>query len=300
MIPDVTSVAPRLYNGYGNHKGCNVYHKGIADFLTDPFNLDDKEINMLIILGILALIIGVIIGATGVGGILLIPVLAYFGGLSIHEAMGTALFSFFFTGVIATSIYHRYGSINWKITIPVCVGSFFSSYLGAYANAFCSPVVLKLALAGVIVLSSAYSMLPVKNSNLAQKLGLCGNRILLLGIGLFVGFFSGLTGAGGGVISIPLMLIFGFATLPSIATGQVLQSIVAVSASVSNFSNGFIVFSLVWWVIILELLGVAVGVRIAHMVDANKLKKSVSIICLVIGVLITLQTFINHSDVFNR
>ena len=255
---------------------------------------------MLIILGIFSLIIGLIIGATGVGGILLIPALAYFGGLSIHEAMATALFSFFFTGIVATIIYQRYGSIDWKITIPVCVGSFFSSYLGAYANAFCSPVLLKLALSGLIIFSSAYSMFPLKSLNLAERIGKHGNWIILLGIGLFVGFFCGLTGAGGGIISIPTMLIFGFGTLPSIATGQVLQSIVAVSASASNFGNGFIILDIVWWVTLLELIGVAAGVRIAHAVDIHKLKKTVSIVCLVIGILIALQTLISNADAFSR
>ena len=90
---------------------------------------------MLIALAFFSFLVGVIIGATGVGGVLLIPLLMFLGGLDTHQAMATALFSFFFTGIAATWIYHRYGSINWKLSIPVLAGSLISSYAGAFAGA---------------------------------------------------------------------------------------------------------------------------------------------------------------------
>lgn len=67
------------------------------------------------LLAFLSLVIGVLIGTSGVGGVLLIPVLTYCAGLSVHDAMGTALFSFLFTGAIATVTYQRHGSINWRL-----------------------------------------------------------------------------------------------------------------------------------------------------------------------------------------
>lgn len=238
----------------------------------------------MILLGILSVLVGLIIGASGVGGVLLIPLLTYLGGLSIHQAMATALFSFFFTGVIATVTYQRYGSIDWKITIPVCVGSMVTSYAGAYVNAFVDARALYVILGIIIVSSSAYSMRPPRQSNIADSLEPRGRFYTLLAVGLVVGFLCGLTGIGGGLVSLPIMLILGFHPLASIATGQVLQSIVAVFGSISNISNGFVDFQIVWWVTGLEIVGVFLGVRIAHVVPVMKLKKSVSLLCLAIGV----------------
>ena len=90
-------------------------------------------------------------------------------------------------------------------------------------------------------------MRPTGGVCLAERLNSRGNFYLLLGIGLFTGFLCGMTGAGGGIVSTPIMLLFGYAILPSIGTAQVLQSIVSLSGSVSNYSNEFIVFSTVWW-----------------------------------------------------
>ena len=46
--------------------------------------------------------VGTLIGAVGIGGILLIPALTAFAGLPIHAAMATALFTFAFTGITGT------------------------------------------------------------------------------------------------------------------------------------------------------------------------------------------------------
>lgn len=238
---------------------------------------------MLALLGFLSVIVGLLIGASGVGGVLLIPLLAYLGGLSIHQSMATALFSFFFTGIIATITYQRYGSIDWKITLPVCGGSILTSYAGAYVNAYTDALLLYIILGLIIIISSCFALRPPQRTNVAEKLSPRGRFYTLLLAGLGVGFLCGLTGIGGGLVSIPVMIVLGFHPLASIATGQVLQIIVAVAGSVSNIANGFVDFGIVWWVTLLELAGVGLGVRVAHKMPVNTLKQSVSILCLAIA-----------------
>lgn len=211
-----------------------------------------------------------------------------FGALPTHQAMGTALFSFFFTGILAAWAFQRYGSIDWKITIPVCVGSFISAFAGAFAGALAPAKALNLLLAAIIILSSLYSMLPSGKTSLAAKLDARGNRRLLFAVGLLAGFLCGMTGAGGGVVSLPVMLILGYPPLASIGTGQVLQSIVAASGSASNYANGFIDFSLVWPVTVCELAGIVIGVRVAHAAPMGLLKKAVALVCLAIGAFIAI------------
>lgn len=57
---------------------------------------------MFLLLLAAAVFVGGLIGTVGVGGILLIPALSALAGLSTHTAMGTALFSFIFTGLLGT------------------------------------------------------------------------------------------------------------------------------------------------------------------------------------------------------
>ncbi|MFN2349453.1 MAG: TSUP family transporter [Thioalkalivibrio sp.] len=65
---------------------------------------------------------------------LLIPLLSMLAGLGIHEAMATALATFVTTGLIGTYLFHRKGSIDWRLTVPVCSGAPMFGFAGAYVN----------------------------------------------------------------------------------------------------------------------------------------------------------------------
>ena len=49
---------------------------------------------MLISILLVCLLVGVLVGATGIGGILMPPALMLLGGVEAHQAMGTSLASF--------------------------------------------------------------------------------------------------------------------------------------------------------------------------------------------------------------
>ena len=244
---------------------------------------------MFFLLGLTALLVGGLIGTVGVGGILLIPALNGLAGLSVHMSMGTALFSFIFTGILGTWLYQRHGSIDWGITLPVCLGALCSGYAGAVANAHAPARLLQLLLGAVIIFAGLYALRPAaaRSTSSIQRKGLP----LLLGIGVAVGFGSGLTGVGGPVLSVPLMVILGFSPLTSIATSQVIQITAALSGSVGNLANGAIDFTTGAWVTALELGGVVLGVRLAHSVSMGTLKKIVSVVCIIVGGVVLARAF---------
>jgi uncharacterized membrane protein YfcA len=114
-------------------------------------------------------------------------------------------------------------------------------------------------------------------------------RLLLVAIGGIAGFGSGLTGVGGPALSVPLMVMFGFPALVSIGASQVLQIVAAISGTLGNLRFGSIDFEAAAIVTLLELAGVAVGVRLAHAVDAAMLRKVVAVLCLVVGIALVVR-----------
>ena len=236
-----------------------------------------------LILGVITLVVGALIGTVGVGGILLIPALGALAQLPTHVAMGTALFSFIFTGILGTLLYQRRGSIDWGVTIPLCAGALLFGYFGALANAGAPVRTLNILLAAVIIFAGVYALKPHKAGSAATAISPWNRRIRLLLIGAVVGFGSGLTGVGGPVLSVPIMVACGFHPLTSIAASQVVQITAALSGSIGNLAHGFIDFSVAWWVTLVELAGVAVGVRMAHSASGASLKKVVSAVCIAVG-----------------
>ena len=238
---------------------------------------------MTFVLLLVAVLVGGLIGTVGVGGILLIPALSALGGLTTHADMATALFSFIFTGILGTWLYYKHGSINWGITIPVCVGGLLGGYPGALANAIAPAWILNLILGCIIIFAGIYALFPAKGGTIEYRPGDTRQRLQLILIGATVGFGSGLTGVGGPVLSVPFMVILGFAPLTSIATSQVIQITAATSGSISNFANGFVDIHMALLVTAAELIGVVAGARLAHTVSSGVLKKMVSVVCIIVG-----------------
>ena len=64
-----------------------------------------------------AVVVGMFVGAVGIGGVLLIPALMIFAGLTVHQAAATALFTFLFTGIMGTWLFTRRGTIDWRTSL---------------------------------------------------------------------------------------------------------------------------------------------------------------------------------------
>lgn len=244
----------------------------------------------LICLLLAAFGVGTLIGAVGIGGILLIPALTAFAGLGIHEAMATALFTFAFTGITGTVMFRRQGSIDWRLTVPVCAGAIPFAFLGAWLNSLTGATALALLLAAVIIFAGVYTLAtwrgmrdPVFHGDHELQ------RVLLVAIGAVSGLGSGWTGVGGPALSVPLMVLFGFPALLSIGTSQVIQIIAAVSGTLGNLSFGTIDFTIAAVVTVLEIAGVYVGARIAHAVSPGPLKRFVAWLCIAVGIFLMVR-----------
>jgi len=93
------------------------------------------DITTCIILIVIGLLAGILSGLVGVGGgILMIPLLIIFLGLTQHQAQGTALFAMLPPiGVLAAMNYYKEGFVKWEyaavIALTFVVGGYFGSKL---------------------------------------------------------------------------------------------------------------------------------------------------------------------------
>ncbi len=249
------------------------------------------ELTSVLALAAIAVLVGFFIGSVGVGGVLLIPPLVWLGGLGIHVAASTALLTFFFTGLFGTWLFHRRGSIDWRMTVPVCVGAVVFSYLGALVSSTIDARVLALIVAAIIVFAGIYVLLPSRREEgNYRKGGDSTERLLLLGVGAAAGFGSGLSGAGGALFSVPMMMVLGFVPLAAIGTSQVLQVVVAFSGTIGNIQFGSVDFHTAAWITLFELAGVVLGTRAAHAVSVQALRRMAAGLCIVVGLVMLVRS----------
>ena len=235
------------------------------------------------LLALVAVAVGLFIGTVGVGGVLLIPFLVLLGGLDIHAAAATALFTFLFTGVLGTFLFQRRGSIRWALAVPVCVGSAVAAYLGSVAAAYIDARPLALLISAIIVVAGIYVFRPAAPHAVPRDGTAPGDRATLLAVGAASGFGAGLSGAGGPLFSVPIMVVLGFQPLAAVGVSQVLQIVAAASGSLPSMQDGRIDFAIGAWVTGFELAGVAVGAWLAHAVSATVLRRMAALLCIAVG-----------------
>jgi len=239
-----------------------------------------------ILVVVAALFIGFIVGIVGVGGILLPPVLELLAGMTTHMAMGTALFSFIFYTPVSSFLYWRAGQLDWRVAVPLCSTTLLFSYVGASLKAQLPATTLTLMLASIIIWAGVLVFFPMRQGGVSGFIHLprsIQNAGLAL-IGAFVGTMAGLTGAGGPVLSIPIMILLGFAPMASIAVGQVLACSAAITGSIANYSYGALDIGVGVLVGLSQLCAVFLGIRVARLCNQARLRQLVASVSILVGV----------------
>lgn len=235
---------------------------------------------MTIELALVAMVIGMLVGALGIGGILLPSALTLIAGIAIHQSMATALITFIVTGLAGTLAFQRRGGIDWRLARPLALGAALSGWAGAWASSLLAAPTLSLLLAGVVTGAGLVTLTRRQGASWAQPRA---NRLLLLGAGAITGFVSGLTGVGGPVLLVPLMLACGFPALTAIGVGQVIQIVGALSGTAANLRLGTIDFGLAALVAVFEVAGVFAGVHLIHRIDLRLATRAVGVACIAAG-----------------
>lgn len=233
-----------------------------------------------------ALAIGALIGCVGIGGVLLVPVLAFLGGVAIHEAIAAAMFSYLFSGAAATWVYARKGSIDWNSSLWLAIGAMPAALAGALAASYATALALELLIAALVIFAGIRALRPAHGKERTSSLSKPG----LVGLGLFVGFGSALTGTGGPLLLVPLLVWMNVPILTTIGLSQVIQLPIAALATAGNVHFGLLDLWLGAVLAVMLLLGSVVGARAAHVLPSGTLTRFVGVLMLAVGAFIILRT----------
>ena len=232
---------------------------------------------------LISIAIGILIGAVGVGGFFLPPALMLLMHMDIHQGMALSLFTFIFTGAAGTFFFHRKGSLDWTLARPVCLGAASTGFAGAWIGHHLDTASLSTVLAAVIFLVGMYTSGVCGHAALAMPEGARQRWLILAAIGVVTGFFSGLAGIGGQVLSVPLMVLCGYPVLTAIGVGQALQTVGALSGSLGNLHYASIDYGLAAFIDVFEIAGVLAGAFLIHRLDGTLVKRLVGGLCMVAG-----------------
>ncbi len=244
----------------------------------------------LLAAGIAAIALGVAIGATGIGGVLLVPILSLALGIDVKRAIAAALLSYLPGCAVAVFMYARRGSIVWKDAWPLCLAALPAAWTGAWAARGAPPELLAVAIGVLLLAGGLYALRTPRNVTIAgRRLG--SGTLLVLGGG--TAFISALTGAGGAFVLLPMLLLLDMPVLPAIGLGQAIALPIAGLASVANVQAGLVDVRLATLLAIALSVGIAAGTPIAHALPQLVLRRLLGGVVVVAGASMLLRTVVH-------
>ncbi len=229
------------------------------------------------------LFVGVLIGATGIGGVLLVPTLTYLGDVPVHLAIASCNFSYLFTGLVGTALYARKGSISWGMGLWLAAGAMPGAYLGAYTLPHLSGGAL-LALIGLLIVSSGINAVVRIEGRAPARESLDARA--LIAIGVVVGVGSALSGTGGPLVLVPILLWLEMPALVAIGLSQTVMVPIALFSTAGNLIHGRVDFVLGGALAAIMMIGAFAGADISHRLPAVLLRRVVAVLLIGVGALI--------------
>jgi len=150
-------------------------------------------------------------GLFGVGGgILLVPMLIAFHGLSQHQAHGTSLAAIGATALSGLVVYGMAGHVAWVPAAIMSVASVTTARLGARLAARTSRERLSDAFTLFLLFVALRILWKAPTGSTEHALTGAAGLVASLGLGAVVGLLAGYMGVGGGILAVPaLTLLFG-------------------------------------------------------------------------------------------
>ena len=229
-------------------------------------------------------------GFLGVGGSFIMTPVQYgiFTAMGISEdtairlAIGTSLMVILPTATSGAWRHYKKGAVWWKTALIMGSCGLACAYGGATLASYLPGTALKIIF-GAVVLSAAIGMLILRpvESNEEPK----NNPWLWLACGVPIGLVSGLTGLGGGVIAVPIMVLaLKFKMHNAVATSLVVIMITCIGGiiryilggqgipDIPAYSIGYVNLQS-WALLVATSVGMAqVGAITAHRLPAKQLR----------------------------
>ena len=220
----------------------------------------------------LALGIGLSLGLLGGGGsVLAVPLLKYVAGLSAKEALATQLLVVGTTAGVGAIQHARKGNIAYRTGMVFALAAVVGAFLGGLTAGWFSGTTLLLLFAGMMLTTSV--MMFRGRGDLKPREGRMPVPLVLLE-GVAVGFFTGMVGAGGGFMIVPVLVLLGGMPMHrAIGTSLMIMTLKSYAAFVGYMNHVQIDYELAAYVTCSAVLGTVIGVTLSQRINGQNLRK---------------------------
>ena len=234
------------------------------------------------------LVVGAFVGLTGVAGFLL-PIV-YTGplGMGVTEGLALSFAAFIVSGALGSVNYNKAGNLDIPFGIRLSLGSLAGAVLGVKLNLIIPESTVKVILY-VVVLLSGISILLRKDKSQEES----GRAYVIsdhLAATLILGFVTGavcsLSGAGGPVLVMPLLVVLGSGIRTAVGVALFNSVFIGIPACIGYMMQCSVkdLLPVMAAALVFHGIGVVYGSRNAVKINQILLKKGIAVFSILIAI----------------
>ncbi|TWI54091.1 sulfite exporter TauE/SafE family protein [Halalkalibacter nanhaiisediminis] len=208
------------------------------------------EIGFIITLFLIGFIGSFISGMVGIGGsiikypmLLYIPALLGFSAFTAHEVAGISAVQVFFATIGGVWAYRKGGYLNKTLIIYMGSSIIIGSFIGGFGSTLLSEGQINLVYAILATIAAVLMFVPKKGLDDKSMDQVIFNKGLAAILALIVGIASGIVGAAGAFILVPIMLVvLKIPTRMTIATSLAITFLSSIGATVGKIATDQVLF----------------------------------------------------------
>lgn len=199
------------------------------------------------------------------------PVLTQLAGVPLDRAIAACMLGFLAAGLYAAFVHLRRTRLAWRPVAVLCVAAGAGSTAGAATLELLPGTAVRLFVAALALASGLHALA----SRGAPRTAVPSAR-LLGALGAIVGYGSAISGTGGPVMLIPLLLALGTPVAAAIALGVAAQFPITLGASVVYARAGLIDLPLAVTLGLFLVAGTYAGAHLAARLSGRALTSAVA------------------------
>ncbi|MBP2000143.1 putative membrane protein YfcA [Paenibacillus shirakamiensis] len=235
---------------------------------------------MMVVLGLVGSFFS---GLLGIGGAIInYPLLLYVPSVmgvahfSAHEVSSISMFQVFFASLAGIIGYRTSGkssaSIHTELVMYMGSGILVGSLLGGWVSGYIQGDMINFIYGILAVLAVILMLIPNRGTE-EQNSKLNFNKSLAVGLAVLIGMVSGIVGAGGGFILIPIMIkILKIPTRTTIASSLAIVFVSAIGGLIGKISGGGIPLWPTLFTVMGSVIGAPVGSILSAKINVNVLR----------------------------
>lgn len=234
------------------------------------------------------LVVGAFVGLTGVAGFLLPIVYTSPLGMGVTEGLALSFAAFIVSGALGSVNYNKAGNLDIPFGIRLSLGSLAGAVLGVKLNLIIPESTVKVILY-VVVLLSGISILLRKDKSQEES----GRAYVIsdhLAATLILGFVTGavcsLSGAGGPVLVMPLLVVLGIGIRTAVGVALFNSVFIGIPACIGYMMQCSVkdLLPVMAAALVFHGIGVVYGSRNAVKINQILLKKGIAVFSILIAI----------------